>query len=100
MQAQEYQDRAAHVGFDWPNIDGVREKVLEEWREVADAANPDERGKELGDLLFSVVNLIRWYKLDAETVYATNQRFKQRFAHIEQTARTQERKLTELSMDE
>lgn len=101
MQAQEFQDRAAHVGFDWPNVAGVIDKVKEEWHEVNDAEDAEERGKELGDLLFSVVNLIRWYKLDAETLLRkANQRFKQRFAHIEQTARTQNRKLTELSMDE
>lgn len=101
MQAQEYQGRAAHVGFDWPNVEGVIEKVLEEWREVSAAADQEEREKELGDLLFSVVNLVRWYKLDAETLLRkANQRFKQRFAHIEQAARQQGRKLTELSLDE
>lgn len=101
MQAQEYQGRAAHVGFDWSDISGVREKVLEEWREVNEAPDDEERSKELGDLLFSVVNLIRWYKLDAETTLRqANQRFKTRFGHIEQSARSQERKLTDLSMDE
>ena len=56
---------------------------------------------ELGDLLFAVVNLVRWNKLDAEGVLRkANQRFKQRFAHIEKTAREQGRKLTELSLDE
>lgn len=101
MQAQEYQDRAAHVGFDWSDIDGVREKVLEEWREVAEAETPEERSKELGDLLFSVVNLIRWYKFDAETILRqANLRFKTRFAFIEEAARRQERRLTDLSMDE
>ena len=101
MQAQEYQDRASHVGFDWQDIDGVREKVLEEWREVAEAENEDERAKELGDLLFSVVNLIRWHKQDAETTLRqANMRFRQRFSHIEASARQQERKLTELSMNE
>lgn len=101
MQAQEYQDRAAHVGFDWPNVEGVIEKVLEEWREVSEAADAEEREKELGDLLFSVVNLVRWYKVDAETLLRkASQRFKQRFAHIEQSARDQGRKLTEMSLDE
>lgn len=101
MQAQEYQDRAAHVGFDWPNIDGVVEKFMEEWNEVEAAQNPEEREKELGDLLFSAVNLVRWNKLDAEGLLRkANQRFKQRFAHIEQAAREQGRKLTDLTLDE
>ncbi len=101
MQAQEYQDRAAHVGFDWPSIDGVVEKFMEEWNEVEAAQNPEEREKELGDLLFSAVNLVRWNKLDAEGLLRkANQRFKQRFAHIEQAARGQGRKLTDLTLDE
>ncbi|HEX9018586.1 MAG TPA: MazG nucleotide pyrophosphohydrolase domain-containing protein, partial [Anaerolineaceae bacterium] len=80
---------------------GVQDKVIEEWHEVGDATDAAERANELGDLLFSVVNLVRWHKLDAETLLRhANQRFKQRFGHIEQTARAQERKLTELSMDE
>lgn len=101
MQAQKYQDRAAHVGFDWPSVDGVREKILEEWREVAEAENDEDRHKELGDLLFAVVNLIRWDKADAETVLRqASQRFKKRFNHIEESARSQNRKLTEMSLDE
>lgn len=101
LQAQEYQDRAAHVGFDWPNIEGVIEKFEEEWQEVTGAVDGDEREKELGDLLFSVVNLIRWHKADAETLLRkANLRFKQRFAYIEEAARAQNRPLTEMSMDE
>ncbi len=101
MQAQEYQDRAAHVGFDWPSIDGVIAKFMEEWGEVEAANEPEEREMELGDLLFAAVNLVRWNKLDAEGVMRkANQRFRQRFAHIEHSARTQGRKLTELSLDE
>lgn len=100
-QAQEFQQRAAHVGFDWPNIEGVTEKVMEEWREVAAARAPQEIEHELGDLLFSVVNLVRWYKVDAESMLRkANQRFKQRFAHIEQAARDQSRSLSDLSLDE
>jgi uncharacterized protein YabN with tetrapyrrole methylase and pyrophosphatase domain len=99
-RAQEFQDRAAHVGFDWPDISGVREKLLEEWREV-EAAQGDELEKELGDLLFSVVNLVRWNKFDAETALRkANQRFLQRFRQIEAGARGQQRKLTDLSLDE
>lgn len=101
MQAQEYQDRAAHVGFDWPSIDGVIAKFMEEWGEVEAAGAPDEREKELGDLLFSAVNLVRWHKLDAEGLLRkANLRFKQRFAHIEHTASRQGRKLTDMSLDE
>jgi tetrapyrrole methylase family protein / MazG family protein len=99
-QAQEFQQRAAHVGFDWPNIEGVTDKVMEEWREVAAASGPDEVEHELGDLFFAVVNLARWYKVDAESMLRkANQRFKRRFAHIEQAARDQERSVSDMTLD-
>ncbi len=98
--AQTYQERAAHVGFDWPDIAGVREKVLEEWREV-ETASPEGLEGELGDLLFSVVNLVRWHKLDAETVLRkTNQRFYKRFKHIEAGARALGKAMTEMTLEE
>ncbi len=99
-RAQSYQDRAAHVGFDWKDIQGVREKVLEEWQEVGEAQG-EEIEKELGDLLFAVVNLVRWHQLDAETALRkANERFLQRFKYIESNARAREKKMTELSMEE
>jgi tetrapyrrole methylase family protein/MazG family protein len=101
MQAQEYQERAARVGFDWANMAGVIEKFQEEWREVSEAGSPGDREDELGDLLFSAVNLVRWHKADAETLLRkANLRFKQRFAHIEQAARQQGRAPSDLSLDE
>jgi tetrapyrrole methylase family protein/MazG family protein len=100
-RAQEFQDRAAHVGFDWPDIEGVKEKLLEEWREVAAAKTPEELEKELGDLLFSAVNLTRWYKFDAETALRkANQRFYRRFRHIEKNAHKGGKELSDLSLDE
>ncbi len=99
-RAQAYQSRAAHVGFDWTDVAGVREKVMEEWREVSEAEG-EELEKELGDLLFAVVNLVRWYKVDAETALRkASQRFYERFRHIEQGAKSSGRTLSDLSMDE
>ena len=99
-RAQAYQSRAAHVGFDWTEIEGVREKVLEEWREVSEAQG-EEVEKELGDLIFAVVNLVRWYKVDAETALRkASQRFYERFRHIEQGAKISGRPLSDLSMEE
>jgi len=99
-RAQAYQDRAAHVGFDWTDISGVREKILEEWKEVAEASG-EELEKELGDLLFAVVNLVRWNKFDAETAMRkASERFYQRFKHIEAGARARKKKMTEMTMDE
>ncbi len=101
IQAQEYQDRAARVGFDWPVIDGVLDKIAEEIQEVRLATNQQELAAELGDLFFALVNLSRWKKVDAEfALRGTNQRFKQRFAFVEAGAKKQSRKLSELGLDE
>jgi tetrapyrrole methylase family protein/MazG family protein len=101
MQAQTYQDRAARVGFDWKEIRGVQEKLIEEMQELQEAQTDEERASEIGDLLFSTVNLARWYKIDAESALrGTNSRFYQRFCSIEKTARDQGRPLSELSLEE
>jgi tetrapyrrole methylase family protein/MazG family protein len=100
-QAQEIQDRAARVGFDWPEIAPVWDKVLEELEEVRQAPDDDSRAGELGDVLFAMVNLIRWYKVDAESVLRqTNLRFRTRFKFIENAARSQGRTVASLSFDE
>lgn len=100
-QAQEYQDRAARVGFDWPEIEGVLEKIAEEIEEVKRATDEKELAAEIGDLLFALVNLARWKKVDAESVLReTNRKFKKRFAYIEQGAKKQGRDLSTLSLDE
>ncbi len=99
--AQEYQDRAARVGFDWPSIVPVIEKVHEELLEVEQAENEEELTRELGDLLFAVVNLVRWHKVDAESALrAMNRKFARRFKYIEQQARKDGRKLSEMSLEE
>jgi tetrapyrrole methylase family protein / MazG family protein len=100
-QAQEYQARAARVGFDWSEVKPVIEKVVEELDEVQTANTPDRQAAELGDLLFAVVNLARWYKVDAEAALReTSQRFRKRFAHIEQRARELGRNLSDMSLAE
>lgn len=100
-RAQAYQSRAAHVGFDWPDIEGVKQKLLEEWGEVTAARTSEELERELGDLLFTAVNLVRWYQCDAESVLRkANQRFYQRFREIEVNARQQNRSLSDLSLEE
>jgi len=101
VQAQEYQDRAARVGFDWPGVEGVLDKIAEEIQEVRQAANHEELTAELGDLFFALVNLARWKDVDAESALrATNIKFKKRFGYIEQQAGKQGRKLPEMTLDE
>jgi tetrapyrrole methylase family protein/MazG family protein len=101
IQAQEYQDRAARVGFDWPEIGGVLDKIKEEIGEVRGADNPTELTAELGDLFFALVNLARWKKVDAESALReANLRFKRRFKYVEKGARKTGRPLQELSLEE
>jgi len=99
--AQELQDRAARVGFDWPDIGGVMEKALEEWQEVQRAETSENVREEIGDLLFVLVNFARWKKVDAETALReANQKFRRRFSHMEQAARSQRRELKSLTLAE
>jgi len=100
-QAQEYQDRAARVGFDWPEIEGVLDKVREEIEEIKNAETDFELASEIGDLFFALVNVARWKKIDAESALrGTNMKFKKRFSYVEQGAKKQGRNLSELSLDE
>ena len=100
-QALEYQDRAARVGFDWPEVEGVLDKVREEIEEIKQAKNLDEVTAELGDLFFVLVNLARWRKVDAESALrGTNIKFKKRFGYVEQGAKKQGRNLSDMTLEE
>ncbi len=100
-QSQEYQDRAARVGFDWGKIDGVLDKLMEEIEEIRQAETPAELEAEIGDLFFVLVNFARWQNVDAESALrGANMRFRQRFGYIEKRARKEKRPMTEMSLDE
>lgn len=100
-QAQEYQDRAARVGFDWPQIDGVLDKIREEIEEIKGAEADFELASEIGDLFFVLVNFARWKHVDAESVLrGTNLKFKKRFAFVEQGAKNQGRNLSDMTLEE
>ncbi len=100
-QAQEYQDRAARVGFDWADVEGVLDKVREEIEEIKNAETNFELASEIGDLFFALVNVARWKHVDAESALrGTNMKFKRRFAYVEQGAKHHERKLSELTLEE
>lgn len=84
LRAQKIQKRAARVGFDWPDKAPVKEKLLEELEEVAAATSDAEIHEEIGDLLFSAVNLARHYEVDAERALAdATNKFTIRFNQIE-----------------
>lgn len=102
VRAEKLQKRAARVGFDWPSIDGVREKLQEEIKEldeayaVGDAVAIEE---EFGDVLFSVVNLGRFMGTDAETALRRGtQKFTERFRYIERELVKNDLKLEDQSL--
>ncbi len=100
-QSQQIQDRAARVGFDWNTIEPVIQKIHEEVDEISAAEDPDSRLKELGDLLFAIVNLIRWYKGDAESILReSNLKFRNRFSFIEQEVKKLNKSMTDFSLEE
>ncbi len=99
-QAQQYQDRAARVGFDWRNVEGVLDKIREEIEEINHAQGVAEVTDEIGDLFFALVNLARWRKVDAESALrGTNIKFKRRFAHVERGAKKQGRNLSDMTLE-
>lgn len=100
-QAEAYTARAARVGFEWPNVEGVMGDVAEEIREFEKAETHEEREVEFGDVLFALVNLARWLKIDPEAALrAANARFKRRFAYVEAAAHEQKRELKSMTLDE
>jgi len=93
-RAVKLQRRAARIGFDWPEIDGVLDKVQEELDEVRQeleaGADPARMQHEIGDLLLAASNLARQANVDPETaVHRANRRFEQRFQRIEALCREQ-----------
>ena len=86
LRAEKLQKRAARTGFDWPDAEGPRAKVIEEIAEI-DAASPAEREEEIGDLLFAVVNWARHLGVDAEAALrGANAKFERRFKAMEAEA--------------
>jgi ATP diphosphatase len=86
-RAVKLQRRAARTGFDWPDSSGARAKIHEELAELDAETEPAKREEELGDLLFAVVNLARFLKIDPEeALRKANRKFERRFRAIEQEA--------------
>ena len=102
--AYRLQDDAADCGFDWPSVDGVRAKLHEEMAELEEAAASGDRADiehELGDVLFSVVNLARWHKVQPDlALRKANARFRARFECIEDEFRTAGRRLQDASIED
>jgi tetrapyrrole methylase family protein/MazG family protein len=85
--SQEMQERAANIGYEWPTIEGVLDKVVEELAELREATTSAEKSEEYGDLLFVLVNVARWQGIEAEAALrAANDKFRRRFASVERQA--------------
>ncbi|MFD0051772.1 nucleoside triphosphate pyrophosphohydrolase [Actinomycetes bacterium NPDC127524] len=105
IRANEYQRRAANVGFDWDQVSEAWDKVKEEVQEVEaelHVANNRERIKdELGDLFFALVNVTRFYGIQAEeAVHAANQKFYRRFSYIEECVARDNKQFADYSLAE
>jgi tetrapyrrole methylase family protein/MazG family protein len=102
--AMEVSKRAVKVGFEWPDLNGVLDKFREEQAELAEAIAQGDRARveaEIGDLLFTLVNIARHLKVDAEqALHAMVRRFIVRFQQMEAMAREQGKPLEQLSLEE
>ncbi len=104
MRAQKVQKKAASVGFDWENVGGAMEKLTEEIEELRDASieqNVAHMEEELGDLLFSCVNVSRFLKVNAEEALTkATDKFITRFEKIELAAKKIGKELNDMSLSE
>jgi MazG family protein len=103
-QAYNYQKDASRVGFDWPDITGVWDKLSEEQKEFEEAVESGDRKSmehELGDLLFSLVNVARWLKIQPDmALRQANNRFRGRFHLVEDEFNGKGRKMKDAPIDE
>jgi tetrapyrrole methylase family protein/MazG family protein len=99
--AYEISRRAVRVGFEWENIEGVIDKMAEEIKEIKDANSREEKEREFGDLLFTLVNVARWEGVDAESALRqANRKFYRRFVQMEELCHRRGMNFAELSFKE
>lgn len=98
MSAQKISKKAVKVGFEWPDENSLYDCVMSEIQEFKEAKTKEEKEEELGDLLFAVVNLARWNKIDAEqALLKANKKFVNRFREMEKNT---DKDLEQLSFEE
>ncbi len=104
MRSAKLQEKAAKVGFDWQSVDGALEKIDEEKKELEaaiKAGNRKDIEEELGDLLFSAVNVSRFVKVDAEeALTASADKFLERFSVVEKLAKERNIDMPNTSLEE
>lgn len=100
--AADISKKAVHSGFEWPTVEDVIDKIDEEIIEFSETEpGTDEASEELGDILFTVVNLARKYDIDSEmALRSTCRKFIRRWQHMERSAAQENRKLDECSVEE
>ncbi len=99
--SQQISERAVRAGFEWTKMEDVFAKVHEELEELREAAEPGHRQEELGDLLFTLVNVARWWGLNAEeTLRAADAKFVRRFSAMERLAVADGKQLRGMPVDE
>ena len=95
------QERAANIGYDWPDVEGVLDKVHEEPASSSSRATAAERTEEFGDLLIVLVNVGRKLGIEAEAALrAANDKFRRRFATVERLAAERGVALRDLTFEE
>jgi len=104
LRAQRMQEKAAGVGFDWPDWSGAWTKLEEEiseLKDVLDGADHHKKADEFGDVLFSMVNVGRYFGINSEdSLRLTNTKFQQRFSHIEKRASEMGLNLKDMTLEE
>ena len=98
MKAQKISKKAVRVGFEWQNLEQLKQCVQSEFEEFEKAKTQEEKEEEFGDILFALVNLARWNKIDAEQALNTaNEKFIKRFRKMEELTK---KPLQNLTFDE
>lgn len=104
IRAQRMQEKAANVGFDWPEWKLAWEKLdeeLQEFKQALEGSDPEELSDEFGDVLFSLVNVSRYFELNAEdSLRKTNSKFEQRFRYIEKRLKEEDKALKDATLEE
>lgn len=101
VYAQLMQDRVARVGFEWEDLSGVLDKIVEEVEELRQATTAEEKTHELGDLFLVMVNLCRWLNIQAEdALRQANSRFRRRYVKMEELAIQRGLEFSRLPLDE
>ena len=102
MRSEKIQSKAAKYGFDWPDVSGAMDKLREETAELQegiDAGDIENIKEEIGDALFSVVNVARFYKLDTEEcMHAACEKFIRRFRYLEEGAAREGLRLEDMTL--